>query len=432
MSLQQGLSGLDAASKYLDVVGNNVANSGTAGFKAAQAQFGDVFAASLAGSGVAPVGIGTQLSAVAQQFTQGNITVTNNPLDIAINGTGFFGVAPAGSSSPNFTRNGQFHLDKDGYIVTSAGNQLQGLAYDTAGNLSTVTAGLQINTQDMSATPTTAMGLTMNLNANAAVPTGTWTDPDPNAVAPTPTSPDPTSYNNSTSLSIYDSQGISHTATLYFVKTAANSWDVHLSIDGYGTDGVALSPVGGAATASPLTTLVFDAAGKPTSGTTPSVQINLAAIDPQLGGSFGPIKLDLSNATQYGGPFGVTAATQNGNMSGSLASYAIDGKGVILGHYSNGMNRPLGQIQLYSFSNPQGLVSLGGNQWGLTSASGQALVNLPGTAGMGVLQSSATEDSNVDMTAELVKMITAQRIYQANAQSIKTQDAMLQTLVNLR
>ncbi len=425
MSLQQGLSGLDAASKYLDVVGNNVANSGTAGFKAAQAQFGDVFAASLAGSGVAPVGIGTQLSAVAQQFTQGNITVTNNPLDIAINGTGFFGVAPAGSSSPNFTRNGQFHLDKDGYIVTSAGNQLQGLAYDTAGKLSTVTAGLRINSQDMSATPTTTMGLTMNLNANAAVPTGTWTDPDPKAVAPAPVSPDPTSYNNSTSLSIYDSQGIAHTATLYFVKTAANSWDVHLSVDGYGTS-AALSP------SSPLTTLAFNAAGQVASGATPSVQINLAAIDPKLGASFGPIKLDLTNATQYGGPFGVTAATQDGNMSGSLASYNIDGKGVILGHYTNGKNRPLGQIELYSFSNPQGLVSLGGNQWELTAASGQALVNLPGTAGMGVLQSSATEDSNVDMTAELVKMITAQRIYQANAQSIKTQDAMLQTLVNLR
>ncbi|MEZ5616485.1 MAG: flagellar hook protein FlgE [Rhodocyclaceae bacterium] len=400
MSFQQGLSGLNAAAKGLDAVSNNVSNAATVGFKGASAQFSDVFAASMAGGGAGQIGIGVNLTQVKQSFTQGNISVTNNPLDVAINGGGFFRMNDGGAIT--YSRNGQFLVDKDGYVVNASGAHLTGYVANAAGVIvPSSPADLLISSADLVPNATTTGTLGLNLDARETVPAAfDYTDP--------------TTYNSSTAMTVYDSLGNSHVMTAYFRKTAANAWDVYTGLDG-------AAP--GAASA-----LTFTSAGAVNTGG------SIATSFVMTNGSTSPlaVTLDISSATQYGATFGVNSLTQDGYTSGRLAGLSISSEGVIQGRYSNGQSRDLGQIVLTSFANPNGLQSLGANQWSETAASGQPLVGAPNSGSLGALQSAAIEESNIDLTAELVNMITAQRNYQANAQSIKTQDAVMQTLVNLR
>jgi flagellar hook protein FlgE len=402
MSFQQGLSGLNAAAKNLDVIGNNVSNASTVGFKQSQAQFADVYANSLTGSGGSNIGIGTKVAVVAQQFTQGNITATNNPLDIAINGGGFFRMDVNGEV--NYQRNGQFQLDRTGFIVTPSGAKLTGYTANASGVLSTgAPAPLSINTSDLSPQVTTDVKAVLNLNSSSSAPT----------VAPF-NMDDPLSFNSSMSVSVYDGLGNQHTLQTYFVKTAANTWDVYASLDG--------DPAFSAGT------LGFDSSGTLISGSP-------VTIPPQVlttGAANLGFPVDFTGTTQFGSPFSVNALSQDGFTSGRLAGFNIGPDGTILGRYTNGQSAVLGQVVLANFANPNGLQPLGNNMWAETATSGTPLVGPPDSGSMGVLQSSAVEDSNVDLTAELVNMITAQRVYQANAQTIKAQDAVLQTLVNLR
>lgn len=416
MSFQQGLSGLNAASKQLEVIGNNVSNANTVGFKQARAEFADVYANSLTGSGGSQIGIGTQISTVAQQFTQGNITGTNNSLDIAINGGGFFRMTNNGTVT--FTRNGQFQLDKFGYIVDSSSKRLTGYSADTAGNLLTGAAvDLRISTADIQPEATTAIEGTINLDSR--------NNPLPAVPAFDPT--DPTTYNNSTAVTVFDSLGNSHTLQNFFRKTAANTWSVYTTVDGVSTPAL------------PGTTAVMTFTGTGISPTIvpalPSVTftpLNTATPPVANGASNVTTTLDYSTSTQFGSNFSINSLSQDGFTSGRLAGFNTSSDGTIVGRYTNGQSRALGQVVLANFTNPNGLQSLGGNAWSESASSGNALVGAPGTGLLGVLQSSAVEDSNVDLTAELVNMITAQRVYQANAQTIKTQDQVLQTLVNLR
>lgn len=401
MSFQQGLSGLNAAAKNLDAVSNNVSNAGTVGYKGASAQFADVFAASLAGGGSGQIGIGVNLSQVKQSFTQGNISVTNNPLDIAINGGGFFRMSDNGAIS--FTRNGQFLVDKDGYVVNSAGARLTGYAANAAGVIvPSSPTDLTISSADLVPNATTAGNVGLNLDSRDSVPA---------AFVHT----DPTTYNSSTAMTVYDSLGNSHVMTLYFRKTAPNAWDMHVGLDG-------AAPVS-------TTALAFDSSGALTTAMPVTV---LSGVDPATGAANLTVSLDMTSATQFGSIFGVTSLTQDGYTSGRLAGLSVSSEGIIQGRYSNGQSRDLGQVVLANFANPNGLQPLGGNQWSETAASGQPLVGAPNSGSLGALQSAAIEESNIDLTAELVNMITAQRNYQANAQSIKAQDAIMQTLVNLR
>ncbi|WP_324780759.1 flagellar hook protein FlgE [Thiobacillus sedimenti] len=403
MSFQQGLSGLNAAAKNLDVIGNNVSNANTVGFKQSQAQFADVYANSLTGSGGSNVGIGTKVAAVVQQFTQGNITSTNNPLDIAINGNGFFRVDNNGEI--NYQRNGQFQLDKNGFIVTSGGAKLTGYTASASGVLSTGSPQpISINTADLSPSATSKVNAVMNLDSSAGVKTAAF---DMN---------DPTTFNNSMSVSVYDSLGNQHTLQTYYVKTAPGSWDVYASNDG---TLIQATPVG---------TLAFNNTGSLTSGS----PITIAGLAVTTGASALNFSIDYTGSTQFGSPFSVNTLNQDGYTSGRLAGFNVGADGIVLGRYTNGQAAVLGQVVLASFSNPNGLQPMGNNMWSESSTSGAPLVGAPDSGGLGVLQSSATEDSNVDLTAELVNMITAQRVYQANAQTIKTQDAVMQTLVNLR
>ncbi len=402
MSFQQGLSGLNAAAKNLDVIGNNVANSGTVGFKQSQAQFADVYANSLTGAGGSQVGIGVQVAAVAQQFTQGNITSTNNPLDIAINGGGFFRMDNGGEIT--FQRNGQFQLDRNGFIVGSGGAFLTGYTADANGVLSTgAPAPLFINTADITPQVTTGIDSVLNLDSTkSALPAAGFNQNDP------------TTFHNSTSVSIYDSLGNAHTLQTYYVKTAAGAWSVFASTDGAPATSVGalnFNTDGTLTTAMPLST---------------SVAVTTGAATPFA------VDIDFTGTTQFGSSFSVNKLTQDGYTSGRLAGFSVGDNGIIQGRYTNGQSAVLGQVVLASFANPNGLQPLGNNMWSDTATSGAPLIGTPDSGSLGVLQSSAVEDSNVDLTAELVNMITAQRVYQANAQTIKAQDAVLQTLVNLR
>jgi flagellar hook protein FlgE len=404
MSFQQGLSGLNAAAKNLDVIGNNVANSGTVGFKQSQAQFADVYANSLTGAGGANVGIGVKVAQVAQQFTQGNITATNNPLDMAINGGGFFRMANNGEAT--YQRNGQFQLDRMGFIVNPTGAKLTGYTANASGALLTgAPSPLSINTADLTPQVTSAVNAVLNLDSRGEVPVNAF---DMN---------DPETFNSSTAVSVYDSLGNAHTLQTFYVKSAPGTWDVHASLDGAPTS---------------LTgTLSFDTSGLiDTAATTLPFSVGPLAVG--TGAADLTFNVDFTGTTQFGSSFSVNTLNQDGYTSGRLAGFSIGADGVVLGRYTNGQSAVLGQVVLANFANPNGLQQLGNNMWAETSTSGNPLIGVPASGSLGVLQSSAVEDSNVDLTAELVNMITAQRVYQANAQTIKAQDAVMQTLVNLR
>jgi len=419
MSFQQGLSGLNATSKNLEIIGNNIANANTFGSKASRAEFSDVYAAALNGAGTNTVGIGTRLAAVAQQFTQGSITTTDNPMDLAINGAGFFQVSD-GANPTTYTRNGQFKVDRNGFIVNNAQQQLMGYAADARGVIQPGQAvPLQLPTGGVAPSITTKINVEMNLDSRKA------------ATAPAAGGIDfanADTYNNATSLTVYDLQGQPVALTYYFQKTAADNWNVYATANG--------SPVvdsGG--NVAPITTLTFAANGSaPTSPTAP-VAFDVPATTNSTGGATLPIAgvlFDVSKATQFGSAFGVTDMKQDGYAAGLLTGIAVENNGIITARYSNGQSRPAGQIEFANFRNPQGLQPVGDNAWARTFASGEPVTGVPGDGNLGVLQSGALEESNVDLTGELVNMITAQRIYQANAQTIKTQDQVLQTLVNLR
>lgn len=420
MAFQHGLSGLNGATTSLDVIGNNIANASTVGFKQSQAQFSDVYANALSGGHSNQIGIGTTVSDIAQQFTQGNISNSNNPLDLAINGGGFFRMSNNGVVT--YSRNGQFHVDSEGFIVNGDNLNLTGFRSDSAGNIVASAPGaLRMNTADLTPQATTKFETGFNLDSRTTVP----------ATIPTFDANDPTTYTSTTSASIFDSLGNQHVLTLYFQKNAANSWDAFATVDG--EVDAAGAPIGVTLDGGGSTGLTFDSNGVLTAPAAPIVvSVDLATIDPSNGAT-SPLdfELDFSSATQFGANFGVNSLVQDGFTSGRLAGFNVSDLGIISGNYTNGETRTLGQIALTNFSNPNGLAPMGGNQWAETGDSGQPLVGGPGSGTLGVLQSSAVEDSNVDLTTELVNMITAQRVYQANAKTIETQDAILQTLVNL-
>jgi flagellar hook protein FlgE len=433
MSFQQGLSGLNTSSKALDTVGNNIANSGTVGYKLSTTQFADVFAASLSGAGSSPIGLGAKVATVAQQFTQGNISLTSNPLDMAINGGGFFRMQGA-TGDVVYSRNGQFQLDKDGFIVNASGYQLTGYAADVNGMVNPPLVPLRLfdSTSSSDAAPQatgassggTGVVASLNLDSREAAPTGGAFN-----------YADATTYNKSTAVTTYDSLGNPHTYTLYFVKAAApatNNWRVYATVSNPAGATPTFTDLSAGGT-TPLTTLTFNTDGSVAGGATPTQAITAA----QLGypGGVDPMSFpaSFSGTTQFGSLFTVNSLTQDGFASGKLAGFSVGSDGLVLGKYTNGQSRNLGQVILSSFRNPQGLQPLGNNLWAATSTSGAEMDGSPGSSGQyGPLQSSALEDSNVDLTAELVNMITQQRVYQANAQTIKTQDQVLQTLVNLR
>ena len=452
MSFQTGLSGLNASSRNLDVIGNNIANANTTGMKASRAEFSGLVSSALSSASSGGAGIGVEVANISQQFTQGNISTTNNNLDVAINGGGFFQLTQ-NDGSPAYTRDGSFKLDKDGYIKTNTGANLMGYPTDKAGAVTSASIQkLQLPTAaPIGANTTTKITAEFNLDARAKLAAGDSTV--------TPIIPPTPRATYGTSLNVYDGQGVASPVNLYFEKQPStpttNTWKIYGGIN-TAASAAGVTPVVAAVTFPELGTIEFDSTGKlksllpGTAGTgTPPSPASTVSPD-QTGLIFGqntfdslnpnettgkiqtPITLDLATVTQFGTAFAVSDLTQDGYTAGELTGLNIGVDGAITANYSNGQTQIAGQVALADFRNIQGLSPVGGNAWAATNESGLAVQGSPGQGKFGVLRSGALEESNVDLTAELVNMMTAQRSYQANAQTIKTQDQIMTTLVNLK
>ncbi len=407
MAFGSAISGLNAATSDLNTIGNNIANAGTTGFKLSRAEFADVYPASNFGTGSTSIGSGVQLSAVAQQFTQGNISTTNNNLDLAINGQGFFRLSNNGTI--DYTRAGAFGVDSQGYISNSSGQHLTGYLADSTGTITGALGDLQINTADIAPQATQTVTVGVNLNAADTVPTLAF-NPANSAT-----------YNNATSTTVYDSLGATHMATMYYVKSAANAWNTYLYVDGVqrgGPDALGFTSNGALATVNGVAV--------------PPSAINYASFNPGGGAANMAPSFDYGQTTQFGSSFGVNSLTQDGYTTGQLTGVSIDNSGVVYANYSNSQSRAQGQVVLTNFANAQGLSPQGNTTWAETGSSGAALTGAPGTASLGAIQSGALEQSNVNLTEQLVSLITAQRDFQANANVISTQNTIDQAIINIR
>lgn len=536
MPFRIALSGLNAASSELRVIGNNVANASTTGFKKSRTEFSDIFATANLGASSNAIGSGVAISAIAQQFSQGNISFTDNNLDLAISGQGFFRLNDNGVTV--YSRSGNFGVDNSGYIVNPSNQRLTGYLADPSGTITGAVGDIQLDTSDIAPQETTDISYGLNLNASASVPaapistssitlgsaganpdldttaspvsaaipqlvdgygqavttgalqftnTGpnTWDvtltgtsgtsttasmtigstntitlDWDPDGAGAQTVLPvtidvstvtentgggndvtasatgnlqgafdlaDASTYNNSTSLTIFDSLGASHLATTYYRKTGnPNEWETYLYTDGNqipgaqanGSDLLQYSPSG---TLSSINGVAV-----------PPSSITSGTFSPGGGAADMTLTMDYSNASQFGGGFNVNSLVQDGFATGRLSGIDIDSSGVVLARFTNGQSRTLAQVVLANFSNSQGLTQLGDSNWAESFESGAALVGAPGSSSLGLLESGALEGSNVDLTEQLVGMITAQRNFQANAQVIKTADTITQAIINIR
>ncbi|NGY04406.1 flagellar hook protein FlgE [Solimonas terrae] len=404
MPFQIALSGLNAASADLNVTANNIANVNTTGFKSSRAEFADLFPISAYGLASNATGIGVRTARVAQQLSQGSVNTTGNTLDLAISGEGYFTLSDNGATV--YSRAGAFGTDDHGYVVNAAGQRLQVFPATANGSFDTAQLGdLQLSSTTNPPRASTAISANINLPSTDSAPTTTPFDAS-----------DASSYNQTRSLTVYDSLGTAHQAAMYYVKgAAANSWDVHVQVDGsdvgggtvtYSSSGALLTPAGG--------------------------DLALNSYTPGNGAAAMNLNLDLGDSTQYGDTFSLNTLTQDGYTTGSLTTVEITAEGVVQARYTNGQATPLGQIALTRFPNPQGLQQLGNSTWGETYVAGQPIRGAGDSPNFGGIQSGALEGSNVDLTAQLVNMITAQRNYQANAQMISTADQITQTIINLR
>jgi flagellar hook protein FlgE len=401
MALNQALSGINAAQSDLNVISNNISNANTTGFKGSRAEFADVFAVTGLNLNATATGSGTRLQDVAQQFSQGDIATTNNSLDLAISGNGFFAINDG--SGVSYTRAGDFQKSADNYVVTPSGAKLQVYPANGSGGFDTSTlTDLKLTTAAGNAKATTAVSMALNLPSSASTPAAAFNTSDS------------TTYNEATPVTVYDSQGGSHQGTVYFVKTATNSWNANLYVDGQN------------AGSQPVT---FDTSGNlatPANG-------NLTFNPVTLGNGANPLALsvNLSNTTQFGTDYAAGTITQDGYEAGSLSNIDIDSKGVVTAYYSNNQSTQIGQIALANFTNEQGLRQLGDTTWAASGDSGAATMGTAGSGQFGDLQSGALESSNTsDTTAQLVNMIQAQRDYQANAQVLSTDNTLASALFN--
>jgi len=407
MTFRTALSGLAAATTNLSVTSNNIANVSTTGFKESRTEFGDLYAASIFGTSSNTAGSGVRVTGITQQFTQGSVEFTSRNLDVAISGGGFFTLNNNGSTI--YSRAGNFQLDREGLVVNPSGARLQ-VFPPVAGSTTNFETGrlqdLRLATTDSPPLATTEVVVGSNLPANATAPVAAPFDPS-----------DTNTFNHSTSVTVYDSLGVAHVHTLYYVKTATpNQWELNNYIDG--------TAVGTAQT------LQYDNQGALTAPATGLV--TLPAYAPTTGAAPMALTLDLRNSTQFGERFAISDLGQNGYTTGRLVGIEVSQQGVVFARYTNGVADPLGQIAMSTFSNSQGLQNLGDNAWGQTFDSGEVRRGAAGTSDFGLIQSGALESSNVELTEQLVNMIVAQRNFQANAQMIQTTDQIQQTIINLR
>lgn len=450
MSFNISLSGLNAASSALDVSSNNIANVGTTGYKESRAEFADIFAASSLGTASNAVGAGVQLASVSQQFTQGNLNFTDNTLDLAVSGDGFFVMRPNQTSSELiYTRAGAFQVDQNGFIVNSASEVLQVFPVNAAGNVTTTSLSgtVPLTVPNTVGTPqaTSTVNINLNFPSNESVNTAAALNAE---LLLNPASPNPSTFNRSTSATIFDEQGSSHILTMYFVMTddIENTWEVRTTLDGQvmpatGTEILDFNNAG-----------VLDIADADGDGTTTTGGANAGlipyatfppftppALQANLPNGSAPLNISIdfrstgNTVTQEAqGGFTVQSLSQDGFATGRLSGLEIDGTGSVRATFTNGQTSNLGKVAMARFQNAQGLRSLGNTSWAETVSSGQAVSGEAGTGNFGNVQSGALENSNVDLTEELVSLITSQRNFQANSKAIETANAITQTIINIR
>ena len=404
MSFNIGLSGLNAAQQDLQVVSNNIANTNTVGFKGSRAEFSDVYASSVAGGNSQAAGV--QVANISQQFAQGSITYTENALDMAINGQGFFVVSDKGELS--YSRAGYFSMDANNYLVNNQGMKLQGYSADASGNILAGTqTDLRIDQNTMPAQATDQIKSAANLDARVSTLAGAI-NPD-----------DPGTFSSTMAFDVNDSLGASHTVSLYFAKTADNSWQVDLYFDNAGSADLSQ-------------TVTFNGDGTLATPANGSINLGITAGDSRLAGANAMnMAIDISKFTQLGAEFAVNQVAQNGYPPGSLTGLQITQEGILQALYSNGQTQTQGQVVLADFPNDNGLVPMGDSLWQSSFASGTPIVGTPGAGIMGSLESGALEQSNVDISSQLVRLIEAQSNYQANAKTIETSNNLTQTLMNI-
>ncbi|KIP95953.1 flagellar hook protein FlgE [Pseudomonas sp. HN2] len=447
MSFNIGLSGLYAANKQLDVTGNNIANVATAGFKSSRAEFEDVYSSTRLGSGSKVIGNGVRLANVSQQFTQGDINNTGNVLDMGINGSGFFTMSNNGSIS--YTRAGTFKVDNAGYITnTDYTSRLQGYGVDANGKIiNGVLTDLKIDTSNLA--PKSSSSVTSSINLNSSSPV--IVDTGASAVKFDPSKPE--TYTKSFSTPIYDTQGNSHVMDQYMVKTGENTWKVYTLVDGRNPDATGSDPTN-AATPPVASTLTFDSSGKLLQVSTPSTlpppapnplissDLTLSNWKPGTvtNGVFTPngaaanpagVTISMAKTTQYNADTSRTIPTQDGYATGQITNLTIDGTGTLFANFSNNQSKAIGQVALASFTNEQGLQAVGGTSWKETFASGIPGYDAPKTGTLGEVVSNSLEESNVNLTNELVDLIKGQSNYQANAKTISTQSTIMQTIIQM-
>jgi len=460
MSFNIALSGLNAAQKDLDVTSNNIANVNTVGFKESRAEFVDVYAASLLASGKTKVGDGVLTADVAQQFSQGSIQFTNNALDLAVTGNGFFATVPElGSLETSYTRAGQFKLNSDNFVVNSQGGHLLGFPVNPDGSSASVSLStaepIRIPTASGAPTKTSEVDVRMNLPAGDSYIANSPGNFDPD---------DPLTFNNSTSVTIFDSLGDSHVMTYFFVKddpaVNPNEWLLFAAVDGKvinledpnGT-AVADGRVGGAVSGPLQPTggvigarLRFDPSGdfiaqfppladggiitEAFTNHLPNGADNTQTV--QIDFNLDPTGPNPNEPTQFASNFEVTALNQDGLAVGRLTGIDIGTDGLVRATYSNGTSQPLSRIAMVNFANEQGLTQIGNTSWKESIVSGEALAGEAGSGTFGTINSSALEQSNVNLTTELIDLISAQRNFQANSRALEVDNQLNQTILQIR
>jgi flagellar hook protein FlgE len=424
--MYSGVSGVRAEGEALGVVGDNIANVNTMGFKRQRAVFQDVLGHSiLAGTGTPLPGAGVKLGDVQQIFTQGSLNNTGVSTDLALNGDGFFVVKGNvdGVVGSFYTRAGQFTLDREGYLVNTGGLQVQGYAAQSDGTFGASLTSVQVPTAAISPHATEGVTVTANLDSNAQVPTNAWDDQDPSATS-----------NFSTSITVYDSLGDSHSLDVYFRKTADNTWDYHALVSGDQLD----PPLAGQNVDVGTGTLTFGTDGSLTANSGAALNVDFAgatagqAITLNLGAPTGAGGTGLDGVTQFAGASNISGQSQDGYTSGELAGIAVDGQGVVSGTYTNGQKMAIAQLGVAKFSSNDGLARAGQNLWVETLESGTAVLGTAASGGRGAVSSGTLESSNVDLAEEFVGLIQHQRAFAANSKTITTADEMLQELINIK
>lgn len=452
MSFNNALSGINAAQKDLNVTANNIANVNTTGFKESRAEFADVYANSIFVNAKTQVGNGVATGAVAQQFHQGALQFTNNALDLAIQGNGFF-VTSDGLTNLDrtYTRSGAFKLNENSYMVSNSGGYLQGYEINADGTPKAVsinaTKPIQIPDRAGEPVQTTTVEAGFNLPSTATPLAAGNGAADASKFDPK----DSTTYSSSTSVVVYDSLGEPHTITQYFVKEAdpadttkaavPTAWRMYLyqgdkPIDIAG--GTATTMATGVSQAPLSARVTFDASGKMVTPTTPAVikteQLGAAGAGIITNGADGTqeVEFKLGTVTQYSSPFEVSKLTQDGSTVGRLTKVEIGADGIVSATYSNATTVKVAMVAMAKFANSQGLTQVGDTSWRQSMLSGDALPGTPNSGTFGSIKSSALEQSNVDLTTELVDLITAQRNFQANSRSLEVNSSLQQSILQIR